>query len=100
MSDRRPSSGWSGTPPAGSSSVPLRSNATQRTASPYPGDAVPYAGRLRRGRLGHVPGHGLKRTAEVLGWAELDHLRAGVQDGRVPGADVVGIAGLEDLLAV
>jgi hypothetical protein len=34
----------------------------------------------------------------LLARAELDDLRARVQDGRVPGTDVVGVARLEQLL--
>src|SRR5215211_4630267 len=85
-SPRTGTSGRSGTRAAGS---------TTRTRSTADGPAR-SGGRLH---LLHVPRHDLHGFAELLGRAELDHLGAGVQDGRVPRTDVVGVARLELLLA-
>ena len=60
-----------------------------------------------RGRSGgcgfhllHVLRHNLHRPAELNGRAELHDLGSRIQERRVAGADVVGVAGLEELLAV
>src|SRR5919107_3182236 len=60
-------------------------------------------GRRSGGRglqLTHVLGHDLHRPAELLRWAELDHLRPRIEDRSVSRADVVRLTGHEDLFSV
>src|SRR5688500_7621431 len=48
----------------------------------------------------HVLRYDLDRPLQLVGGAEFDDLRTGVQHGRVAGRHVVGVAGLERLLTV
>ena len=64
-----------------------------RPSLPDPRAALTGSGVL------HVLGDDLERLVELLRRAELDHLGPGRQDRCVPGTDVVGVPGLEGLLA-
>ena len=93
--------------PTRSSTARSPSSSTHRLAATESACSTNATSPSRRRRASRESAHGLhvllddrERLLQLVGGAELDDLGARVQDRRVARADVVGVAGLERLLAV